>query len=183
MERFGGEIECFQSPSGPIAYDAFRCRFPGCNARYQRKEHLNRHERSKHIEQQALVCSRCGGEFRRSDTLRRHIQRQHKIREPPKRASKACVRLGAKGAYHARSVFVATFNVLSRATLVLKPSNKFDHRQHLRYPQTLKSQIYIVGKREKSGLIIILRYSIRVGLSSTEDRSIYAKNLHYFYNQ
>lgn len=65
MESFGSEIECFQSPSGPVAYDAFRCRFPKCNARYQRKEHLNRHERSNHIKQQVLVCSRCGGEFRR----------------------------------------------------------------------------------------------------------------------
>ena len=37
-------------------------------------------------------------------------------------------RFGVKGAYHARSVFVATFNVLSKAMmLVLQKSNKPDH--------------------------------------------------------
>ncbi|KAJ5096563.1 C2H2 type zinc finger domain protein [Penicillium angulare] len=91
MEGFGSDIECFQGSSGPIPFDPFPCRFPECNAIYQRKEHLNRHKRSKHNEQQALICSRCGAEFRRSDTLRRHVQRLHKVREPLKRAQKACV--------------------------------------------------------------------------------------------
>ncbi|KAJ5673965.1 C2H2 type zinc finger domain protein [Penicillium macrosclerotiorum] len=90
MESFGREIECLQSPSGPVAYDAFRCQFPGCNATYQRREHLSRHERSKHIKKQAIICSRCGHNVQFSDTLRRHIQRQHHINEPLNRARQAC---------------------------------------------------------------------------------------------
>lgn len=65
MEGFGSEIEFLQSPPGPFAYDAFRCQFPGCNATYRRKEHLNRHEGSKHTKQQVFVCSSCNREFRR----------------------------------------------------------------------------------------------------------------------
>ncbi|EAW15938.1 C2H2 type zinc finger domain protein [Aspergillus fischeri NRRL 181] len=90
MEGFGSEIDFLQRPPDPSAYDVFRCLFPGCNARYRRKEHLNRHERSKHINQQAFVCSRCGREFQRSDTLRRHVQKQHKTTEPLNRARRAC---------------------------------------------------------------------------------------------
>lgn len=115
MEGFGSEIEFLQSSPGPSAYDAFQCQFPGCNARYRRKEHLNRHEGSKHTKQQVFVCSSCDREFRRrypsasthspttstltlerlkkkkfSDTLRRHIQKQHKTTEPLNRARRAC---------------------------------------------------------------------------------------------
>lgn len=65
MEDFGREIELFQSSPGPFAYDVFQCQFPGCNARYRRKEHLNRHERSKHTNQQVFVCFSCDREFQR----------------------------------------------------------------------------------------------------------------------
>ncbi|KAL2844900.1 C2H2 type zinc finger domain protein [Aspergillus pseudodeflectus] len=94
MEGFGREIDFPQSPSGApfgIGYDAFKCEFPGCNARYRRKEHLHRHEESKHVEQhKTFVCAICGREFGRSDTLRRHAQRQHNIIEPLNRARRAC---------------------------------------------------------------------------------------------
>ncbi|KAH1330455.1 hypothetical protein KXW83_008332 [Aspergillus fumigatus] len=89
MEGFGSEIDFLQTAPDPSAYDVFRCPFPRCNARYRRKEHLNRHERSKHINQQAFVCSRCG-HVKISDTLRRHVQKQHKITEPLNRARRAC---------------------------------------------------------------------------------------------
>ncbi|KAL6229743.1 hypothetical protein BDW75DRAFT_224525 [Aspergillus navahoensis] len=85
------EVEFLQSSPGPFASYAFRCQFPGCDARYRRKAHLNRHERSTHLKQQVFFCSSCGHEFQRSDTLRRHIQKRHKIIEPLNRARRACV--------------------------------------------------------------------------------------------
>ncbi|KAJ5931062.1 hypothetical protein N7466_006555 [Penicillium verhagenii] len=69
--------------------DAFKCQFSGCNASYRRKEHLNRHE-TKHTQQKSFPCSNCDRTFGRSDTLRRHLQRNHQITEPLKRASRAC---------------------------------------------------------------------------------------------
>ncbi|KAL5044595.1 hypothetical protein BDW71DRAFT_198905 [Aspergillus fruticulosus] len=84
------EVEFLQSSSEPSSCYAFRCQFPGCNARYRRKAHLNRHERS-HTKPQAFFCSNCGCRFQRSDTLRRHIRKQHKIIEPLTRARRACV--------------------------------------------------------------------------------------------
>lgn len=67
MEGFASEIDFLQRLPGSCSFvdGAFRCLFPGCNAKYRRKEHLHRHERSKHIMQQGLVCSTCGVEFRR----------------------------------------------------------------------------------------------------------------------
>ncbi|OJJ39979.1 hypothetical protein ASPWEDRAFT_33325 [Aspergillus wentii DTO 134E9] len=88
---FGSEIDLIQGPSDPFAYDAFQCQFPGCNARYRRKEHLKRHEASKHTQQQVFPCSICGRQFTRSDTLQRHVRKQHKITEPLNRARRACV--------------------------------------------------------------------------------------------
>ncbi|KAL4862773.1 hypothetical protein BDV12DRAFT_178375 [Aspergillus spectabilis] len=84
------EVEFLLSSSEPSSCYAFWCQFPGCNARYRRKAHLNRHERS-HTKQQAFLCSNCGRGFQRSDTLRRHIRKQHKIIEPLNRARRACV--------------------------------------------------------------------------------------------
>ncbi|CEJ62810.1 Putative C2H2 type zinc finger domain protein [Penicillium brasilianum] len=92
MGGFGSELELHfhPSPSDSFAHDTFRCRFPSCNARYRRKEHLKRHEESNHAQQQDFVCSSCGRQFKRSDTLRRHVQKQHKITEPLTRARRAC---------------------------------------------------------------------------------------------
>ncbi|CAG8054329.1 unnamed protein product [Penicillium salamii] len=67
----------------------FECSFAGCNASYQRKEHLRRHE-LKHCQHQAFPCSNCDREFARSDTLRRHVWQHHKIKEPSARARQAC---------------------------------------------------------------------------------------------
>ncbi|KAJ5771678.1 hypothetical protein N7520_002207 [Penicillium odoratum] len=73
-----------KNPSG-----AFRCQFANCNASYRRKQHLNRHE-TKHTQQDSLPCSTCSRTFKRSDTLKRHVRRDHKIIEPLKRALRAC---------------------------------------------------------------------------------------------
>ncbi|KAL3486003.1 hypothetical protein BJX62DRAFT_247153 [Aspergillus germanicus] len=59
----------------------YRCRFPECTAKYQRKEHLSRHE-AQHTRRKVLQCPTCSREFGRSDTLRRHIQTVHGIAEP-----------------------------------------------------------------------------------------------------
>ncbi|CAG8277110.1 unnamed protein product [Penicillium olsonii] len=69
--------------------NAFECSFTGCNASYQRKEHLRRHQ-LKHSQHQAFPCSNCDREFARSDTLRRHVWQHHKIKEPSVRARQAC---------------------------------------------------------------------------------------------
>ncbi|OQD62837.1 hypothetical protein PENPOL_c011G10631 [Penicillium polonicum] len=88
MESLGDELDLSQYP---ITYNshAFNCSFPGCNASYRRKEHLHRHER-KHFQQQEFLCSKCGRQFGRSDTLRRHVRQRHGIIEPLKRAQRAC---------------------------------------------------------------------------------------------
>ncbi|KAJ5407359.1 hypothetical protein N7465_008643 [Penicillium sp. CMV-2018d] len=88
MESLGDELDLSQYP---ITYNshAFNCSFPGCNASYRRKEHLHRHER-KHTQQQEFLCSNCGRQFGRSDTLRRHVRQRHGIIEPLKRAQRAC---------------------------------------------------------------------------------------------
>ncbi|KAF4216785.1 hypothetical protein CNMCM8980_006013 [Aspergillus fumigatiaffinis] len=50
------------------------CNYPGCTAKYRRKEHLARHAR-KHIPTaQRLTCETCNKAFDRSDSLRRHRQ-------------------------------------------------------------------------------------------------------------
>ncbi|PYI02176.1 C2H2 type zinc finger domain protein [Aspergillus sclerotiicarbonarius CBS 121057] len=80
----------------------FVCRFPNCDARYRRKEHLRRHE-AKHIQDRTFPCSICGQEFGRnacllfcrlitrlSDTLRRHLRVKHQLNEPVHRARRAC---------------------------------------------------------------------------------------------
>ncbi|KAJ5324044.1 hypothetical protein N7476_002644 [Penicillium atrosanguineum] len=77
-----------ESPSrGPSG--TFSCLFPGCNAKYRRKEHLRRHE-TKHSQQQGFACPVCGIRFGRSDTLRRHMRQRHKSIEPLNRARRAC---------------------------------------------------------------------------------------------
>ncbi|KOS36944.1 hypothetical protein ACN38_g12286 [Penicillium nordicum] len=88
MASLGSELDLSQYS---LTYNshAFKCCFPGCNASYQRKEHLHRHER-KHVQQQAFLCSNCGRQFGRSDTLRRHVRQRHGIIEPLKRAQRAC---------------------------------------------------------------------------------------------
>ncbi|KAL5342265.1 hypothetical protein BJX70DRAFT_339546 [Aspergillus crustosus] len=67
----------------------FECRFQGCTASYQRKEHRRRHE-TQHTQDQGFKCATCGQQFARSDTLRRHRQQRHGVQDPP-RIKYACV--------------------------------------------------------------------------------------------
>ncbi|KAJ5129634.1 uncharacterized protein N7515_005673 [Penicillium bovifimosum] len=67
----------------------YHCGFPGCNAGYQRKGHLRRHE-AQHREGRALQCSTCTQVFHRRDTLRRHVQTVHGIAEPAAQLKQAC---------------------------------------------------------------------------------------------
>ncbi|PIG84019.1 hypothetical protein AARAC_006326 [Aspergillus arachidicola] len=67
----------------------YKCRFPGCTAKYQRKEHLRRHE-AQHTQRWVLQCPTCAREFNRSDTLRRHIQAVHGVAEPTPQIKRAC---------------------------------------------------------------------------------------------
>ncbi|PYI03537.1 C6 and C2H2 transcription factor [Aspergillus sclerotiicarbonarius CBS 121057] len=77
----------------------FRCRYPGCRATYQRKEHLNRHV-AQHDQGKRFSCPYCDSILARRnglrasyfrDLLRRHVQSHHPERELPlSRAQKAC---------------------------------------------------------------------------------------------
>ncbi|GFG01657.1 zinc finger protein C11D3.17 [Aspergillus udagawae] len=66
----------------------FPCRFPPCNASYQRKEHRRRHE-ARHSRGQVFKCTTCDQQFGRSDTLRRHMRSMHGV-EAPARIKFAC---------------------------------------------------------------------------------------------
>ncbi|KAJ5688432.1 hypothetical protein N7536_011051 [Penicillium majusculum] len=70
----------------------FQCQVPGCTSTYRRKEHLRRHE-AQHRGSHLRTCSICDRVFSRSDSLRRHIRRDH---EDPRRslvrATQACIR-------------------------------------------------------------------------------------------
>ncbi|KAI8960362.1 hypothetical protein F5Y11DRAFT_330334 [Daldinia sp. FL1419] len=54
---------------------SWECSFPGCDKRFTRKEHLNRHKLSHNPEHQ-YKCSICGRRYARSDVFKRHIK-QH----------------------------------------------------------------------------------------------------------
>lgn len=103
------------SPPADIAPLWFQCDYPDCNAKYRRKEHLNRH-RNHHNGETILACPYCESVLTRkcvlpqshgknythlmiSDLLRRHIRTYHPQRHaPPSRKSRAC------SACHARKV-------------------------------------------------------------------------------
>ncbi|KAL4995334.1 hypothetical protein BDV10DRAFT_196788 [Aspergillus recurvatus] len=58
----------------------FICRFPRCTASYQQKSHLRRHE-AQHYRHQVFQCSICKQYLGRSDTLRRHMQKMHAVKD------------------------------------------------------------------------------------------------------
>lgn len=69
---------------------AFQCRYPGCNASYARKEHLNRHT-ARHNQQERFSCPHCDSALTRGDLLRRHVRKYHPEKElKAPRALKAC---------------------------------------------------------------------------------------------
>ena len=49
-----------------------KCEWPGCNKKFQRQEHLKRHEKT-HVNPDSFVCQFCGKLFGRSDNLKQHI--------------------------------------------------------------------------------------------------------------
>ncbi|KAE8327144.1 transcription factor with C2H2 and Zn(2)-Cys(6) DNA binding domain [Aspergillus sergii] len=68
----------------------FHCRYQGCSASYRRQEHRTRHE-SQHSSLQTADCPFCDRSFSRSDTLRRHIRRDHEEEQlQTSRATRAC---------------------------------------------------------------------------------------------
>ncbi|KAB8261457.1 hypothetical protein BDV32DRAFT_137319 [Aspergillus pseudonomiae] len=68
----------------------FYCRHQGCSASYRRQEHRTRHE-SQHSGTRTASCPFCDRSFSRSDTLRRHIRRDHEEEElQSSRATRAC---------------------------------------------------------------------------------------------
>ncbi|KAI9373619.1 hypothetical protein BJX61DRAFT_502094 [Aspergillus egyptiacus] len=79
-----------QRPLPDPSHSLFQCDYPGCVAKYRRKEHLNRHL-AHHCRSASLSCPYCTSTLTRSDLLRRHIRIYHRDREPPAtRAQKAC---------------------------------------------------------------------------------------------
>ncbi|KAE8370173.1 transcription factor with C2H2 and Zn(2)-Cys(6) DNA binding domain [Aspergillus caelatus] len=68
----------------------FHCRYQGCSASYRRQEHRTRHE-SQHSRARTANCPFCDRSFSRSDTLRRHIRRDHEEEQiQTSRATRAC---------------------------------------------------------------------------------------------
>ncbi|OTB13874.1 hypothetical protein K445DRAFT_303878 [Daldinia sp. EC12] len=59
---------------------SWECSFPGCDKRFTRKEHLNRHKLSHNPEHQ-YKCPICGRRYARSDVFKRHVK-QHKSDTP-----------------------------------------------------------------------------------------------------
>ncbi|KAJ5773196.1 hypothetical protein N7457_008092 [Penicillium paradoxum] len=69
---------------------SFQCDYPDCNAKYRRKEHLNRHLKH-HSGEIILACPYCESVLTRNDLLRRHIRTCHPEKQvPPAQKSKAC---------------------------------------------------------------------------------------------
>ncbi|KAE8406895.1 hypothetical protein BDV37DRAFT_291593 [Aspergillus pseudonomiae] len=68
----------------------FGCEFPGCNASYARKGHLNRHK-VQHAPQRSFRCLVCGQGFRRKDILRRHMRQRHEGSDLAPSIKQACV--------------------------------------------------------------------------------------------
>ncbi|KAJ6027695.1 hypothetical protein N7499_001153 [Penicillium canescens] len=86
------------SPPDDIVPMWFQCDYPDCNAKYRRKEHLNRHL-NHHNGETNLACPYCESVLTRNDLLRRHIRTYHPQRQaPPSRKFRAC------SACHARKV-------------------------------------------------------------------------------
>ena len=50
-----------------------KCEWPGCNGRFQRQEHLKRHEKT-HINAETYICQFCNRPFGRSDNLKSHTR-------------------------------------------------------------------------------------------------------------
>ncbi|KIM96462.1 hypothetical protein OIDMADRAFT_87620, partial [Oidiodendron maius Zn] len=49
------------------------CEWPGCNGRFQRQEHLKRHEKT-HMNAETYICRFCNRPFGRSDNLKSHTR-------------------------------------------------------------------------------------------------------------
>lgn len=50
-----------------------KCQWPGCIAKFQRQEHLKRHEKT-HGPGEPIPCDFCSKKFGRSDNLKSHIK-------------------------------------------------------------------------------------------------------------
>jgi hypothetical protein len=94
-------ILSYNQISSTMDPNRFKCRFTRCTASYQRKEHLRRHE-AQHYRKQVFKCTTCDQKFSRrwakkpscelecvflanlcknSDTLGRHMQQVHGVRQ------------------------------------------------------------------------------------------------------
>lgn len=73
-----GSKECFQDVEH-VKGAMFRCSYEACTKRFQRKEHLRRHEKTCHSENR-IQCPFCHKPFNRQDNLIQHV----KIHSKPK---------------------------------------------------------------------------------------------------
>jgi zinc finger protein BrlA len=76
-----------------------KCKVAGCNARFQRQEHLKRHEKT-HFEERVYICQFCDRKFGRSDNLKSHT-RLHT--NPSKKSSRTLYFPGALDVYEEMS--------------------------------------------------------------------------------
>ncbi|KAJ5186724.1 hypothetical protein N7449_011488 [Penicillium cf. viridicatum] len=84
------------SPLPDVVPSWFQCDYPSCNAKYRRKEHLNRHL-NHHNGGTNLTCPHCESVLTRNDLLRRHVRTYHPQKQvPPSQKSKACTTCHAR---------------------------------------------------------------------------------------
>ncbi|KAI0121943.1 hypothetical protein F4814DRAFT_438110 [Daldinia grandis] len=74
---------------------SWECSFPGCDKRFTRKEHLNRHKLGHNPEHQ-YKCPVCGRRYARSDVFKRHVKQHNPAVSQPPDARRICLSCGER---------------------------------------------------------------------------------------
>ncbi|KAI0848788.1 fungal-specific transcription factor domain-containing protein [Daldinia vernicosa] len=74
---------------------SWECSFPGCDKRFTRKEHLNRHKLGHNPEHQ-YKCPVCGRRYARSDVFKRHVKQHNPDVSQPPDTRRICLPCGER---------------------------------------------------------------------------------------
>ncbi|KAI2780142.1 hypothetical protein F4815DRAFT_493536 [Daldinia loculata] len=74
---------------------SWECSFPGCDKRFTRKEHLNRHKLGHNPEHQ-YKCPVCGRRYARSDVFKRHVKQHNPDVSQPPGTRRICLPCGER---------------------------------------------------------------------------------------
>ncbi|KAJ5340929.1 hypothetical protein N7541_010053 [Penicillium brevicompactum] len=149
----------------------FKCNYSGCNASYQRKEHLRRHQ-IKHSQQQIFPCSNCDQAILYGAMSGSIMESKSHPHEPSERVKAAELRNHvAKEINHAVNVYAAGSSAVSK----IKEMKRKKLVHHLIRHCSLKKETIIFRFTSRS--------SMPDGHSSTEDRlKLVVKHL-FLFNQ